>query len=205
MAGEEVGKVVEELVGKGDFEELVKVCDRHELSRAMEGKAPDHHLLPIHLAAHLIVGDVQGARYLWLRTTPKGKAASPAAGKVWEVGASLYSHDSGSALRKLRSFDAPPPLQGMMQHLCVVEEARALDLLSRSYSLIAASSLANSLGLPVPQAVSLATSFGFVVSGDSLHLSPPPPPPPTSVPSEPLDPRLLQKLTEYVSFLESSV
>ena len=124
-----------------------------------------------YLSLSLIVGDVDGARYLWKRLPSALKNGSPELGALWGIGKGLLVRDF-VGLKAIFGGTQWAHAQPYVADIRGAIEARQLREVAQAYSVISAAALAEELMAgSVADAVGIARAHGWDVSdaGDFIR------------------------------------
>ena len=157
------------LVLNGHFEKAAKHCVQVELQpEAFSVSENDMSVFySQYLSLLLVIGDVEEARYLWLRAPDSVKSGSAIFDAVWNIGKCLYDKDSAGAHAAISSASFPQEVQVVVNELSVRMRHAELAVIGKVYSRILLVELATRLGMPssagVLGAAELARSIGWKV------------------------------------------
>jgi hypothetical protein len=125
-----------------------------------------------YLSLSLIVGDVDGARYLWKRLPSALKNGSPELGALWGIGKGLLARDF-VGLKAIFGATQWTHAQPFVAEIRGAIEARQLREVAQSYSVISAAALAEELMAgSVAEAVGVARAHGWDVSDAGDYIRP---------------------------------
>lgn len=180
------------------IEKLSEDLEREELEAA-NGAAPAVYRQL--LAIYLYKNDLCNAKYLWKRIPPSIKANNKELAQVWAVAEHMWKRDLPGTYKALGSCVWSENIAEIMK--CVQEnvKARAVNLIAQAYSSITLDKVAAMTGCSYDEAGKSSLDRGWNVEAD-IHMVHPVRPPAgsgTHISSE----DQLQKLTDFVSYLEN--
>lgn len=184
----------------GQFLQIAPICDQLELELAATGEAkPADWPYALHLLGHILLNDLNAARFLWKRTPQRVKDADAELAAAWRVAQRMWQRDRAGVYDAIAAHrwaaHAAPLVAAIREAHC----ARMFALLSKSYATIRVADVAASLGLSQPAAVAFTTARGWrhdAAAGMlTVHRGVAPTEQKTSLGH-------LQNLTEYVFHLE---
>lgn len=121
----------------------------------------------IHLAAYLLLEQLDNARFLWKRLPTEPRDADPELCALWAVGKAMWVKDHAGMQSAITAFSwSPPLLEMMMQRLQREHLSRCFAQAVCAYSLVSAESLSQTIGaqrapldgLPSPSPTTLLLS-----------------------------------------------
>ena len=137
------------LAAGDDLGALVSYLEELELDMGHAGLAVDASLgiYKVQLAAYLLAGQLDNARFLWKRIPVPQRETEPELSAIWAVGKAMWAKDHAATQGAITGFSWSPPLMGLLmerlhrEHLkrCFIETAQA-------YSTISAEALSRQLG-----------------------------------------------------------
>lgn len=152
------------------------------------------------LSLYLLHGDLCNAKFLWRRIPKSVKGSNPELAHVWSVGQKMWQRDYPGIYTAL-SREWTDNVKGNMEQLRSVTQQNALKIVGNAYSSISITDLASFTGQIVDQATKVVTNYGWTVdlAGNIVSPTKPDPAQCQPIPSS----QQLQRLTEFVSFLEN--
>ncbi|XP_076765328.1 COP9 signalosome subunit 8 [Xylocopa sonorina] len=177
----------------------------HELEKAeLEspgGVAPAQTYAQL-LAVYLYQNDLCNAKYLWKRIPADLKSGSAELGQIWVVGQRMWQRD-WPAVHVALNADWSEDVSNIMAALKDNVRERAITLISKAYSSLGLTVFASMTGLALEEARRVAIERGWTVDGTMVQ--------PCKIEKEDsnlasevcLTEDQLQKLTQFVSFLEN--
>lgn len=100
----------------------------------------------LNMIAFLIVGDLNGAKYLWKRAPELLKSSTFHFAAIWNVGKLMWSDDVAGALNSLK-FTWPHNLQVFTKALTSELTRQQLETFSAAFSVVPLATVSNSLAL----------------------------------------------------------
>lgn len=191
---------VHEAISARRFTELADLLDNLELeTAAAEAGVPPDWPYAIHLLAHVVVDDLNSARFLWKRTPPVVKQNNAELAAAWKIVQCLWSHDHTAVHDALRSYSWSPDVQLVVSAVAENYSKRMLKLLHTAYSTISVGDAAGFLGMTENEVVNYTVQHGWTLDPLAKMLTVAPT---TSSVEQKTDASQLQSLTEYVFHLE---
>ncbi|CAM6116277.1 unnamed protein product [Calypogeia fissa] len=191
---------IHEAISARRFTELADLLDNLELETAAAGAAIPHDWpYTIHLLGHVVVDDLNSARFLWKRTPAVVKQNNAELTAAWKIVQCLWSHDHAAVHDALRGHDWSPDVQPVISAIAEDYSKRILKLLYTAYSTISVGDAASFLGMTENEVVNYTVQHGWTLDplAKMLTVSPI-----TSTVEQKTDASQLQSLTEYVFHLE---
>eukprot|EP00899_Mesostigma_viride_P016381 jgi/Mesvir1/24744/Mv22006-RA.1 len=201
--GSDVFQCLNDALSQGKFDSIGSMLDVKEVEAAARGSPVlDNWPYDIHLLGHLMVNDMNSARFLWKRIPDAAKANNPSILAVWKIGQCLWNRDYKGVHGALRghNWEDYPQLQPLIARLSQLLLDRTFKLLSCGYSVMAASEAAAFLGMAsTEEVVAFTTARGWEYNPSDQTLKV------NSLVTHPgnQDVHNLQKLAEYVVHLEN--
>jgi len=183
-----------------DFENFLKILEDIELE-APNG-VPPADVFQCMLTTYLIMNDVVSAKLLWQRIPTKAKSENAELDLIWSVGKKLWVSDFGATFLELNK-DWSQSMKPLISALTESVRTRVVTLVENSYASVRMSSLASLLGTDAEATSALVKDKDWRVegSGDSEFVFPTKPVSTTSGRRDD-DAEALERLTDYVAFLE---
>ncbi|XP_018316441.1 COP9 signalosome complex subunit 8 [Mycetomoellerius zeteki] len=155
------------------------------------------------LAIYLHRNDLCNAKYLWKRIPPDVKAAHEELGRVWTVGQCMWQRN-WPAVHTALNVEWSEDVKDVMTALKDNVRERVMRLISKAYSSLNLTTMATMSGMSLDEARQAATDRGWTVDGTIVQ-------PRKQIDEEQysqsdkicLTEEQLQKLTQFVSFLEN--
>lgn len=197
---------------QGDYQMQLVELERQELESEED---PSPQLYAQLLSLYLLFGDLINAKLLWKRIPTQLKEDVPDLPAIWQVAVALMKRESGSVYGLVNKREWPAYIKKIMSMVSSRTRERVLNFVSSAYSHITltdfqqltgckseeeAISLANSLSWPydeqngIVQPVKSATSSTASTPTDESF---------DGSPDSDYSQEQLQKLAQYVSFLEN--
>lgn len=192
-----------------DYASLAKKLECQELeSPAHQASAQVYGQL---LAIYLLFNDLTSAKFLWKRIPDKTKKENHELSLIWNVGKLMWKKNYAEIYRTINSCPAwPNHLKNIMKLILQSTRQRVIELISRAYSSIHVSDASKLLGLSESETLQLIESqSNWSLESESNHIK--------VESKEAISPsmqhsngntqsgtELLKKLTDYITFLESS-
>lgn len=190
-----------------DYASLAKKLEDQELE---SGQASPQVYAQL-LAIYLLLNDLTSAKFLWKRIPDQIKQENDELSTVWQVGKLMWKRNYSEIYQVIKSRPTwPNHLRNIMNLITDVTRQRAQLLISRAYSTIEISMASNLLGLSREETLNLANQLGWQFDEASEYLSITKTDTKYSAskgnPVLGLDngTELLEKLTDYILFLEKS-
>lgn len=182
------------------FTELADLLDNLELETAAAGAGiPQEWPYTLHMLGHVVVDDLNSARFLWKRTPAVVKLDNAELTAAWKIVQCLWSHDHAAVHEALRSYDWSPDVKLVISAISEDYSKRILKLLYTAYSTISVTDAAGFLGMTENDAVNYTVQHGWTLDPVARMLTVSPI---TSTVEQKTDASQLQSLTEYVFHLE---
>ncbi|RLO05238.1 hypothetical protein DYB28_006768 [Aphanomyces astaci] len=154
--------------GSLDVDQLVGLCEELELLTWSSGPTPMHKsLYAIFLAGLLTLRELNRAKYLWKRI-PNG-SKTDGLSEIWAVGQALWKREIGqayAAIAALEGLPLPVHVQTIVATLKASIREYNASLLSRAYTSVSTSVIAQALGLTLEDALKFCASQHWDVKGD---------------------------------------
>lgn len=183
-----------------DYSQLVSELERQELE---SGGTCSPQIYGQLLAIYLLRNDIPNAKLLWKRIPIILKDEAPELKAIWGVAKSLIDRNLCEVYGLLKAYEWPTYIKKIMGFLHDRTRNRVIQLLGQSYSHMAIEELRKVLGVNSQQEViEIVNNVGWTVDATSGFVNPT-----RLVPDDENDKdssqEQLQKLTEYVAFLEN--
>ncbi|KAF2359502.1 CSN8/PSMD8/EIF3K [Trinorchestia longiramus] len=155
------------------------------------------------LAIYLLQNDIISAKLLWKRIPVSVKQRCPELERVWAVGRELYTRDRAAVFAVLTSTQWGPTVAPIMAAVTEAYRERTIELIANAYSSIGVDDVSRLLGLERTAALQKAQSLGWQIDEATQMILPKPftKDRVNHMPSE----KQLERLTEYISFLEKGL
>ncbi|KAG5306290.1 PREDICTED: COP9 signalosome complex subunit 8 [Acromyrmex echinatior] len=155
------------------------------------------------LAVYLHRNDLCNAKYLWKRIPPDVKAAHEELGRVWTVGQCMWQRN-WPAVHTALNVEWSEDVKDVMTALKDNVRERVMRLISKAYSSLNLTTMATMSGMSLDEVRQAAIDRGWIVDGTIVQ-------PRKQIDEEQysqsdkicLTEEQLQKLTQFVSFLEN--
>ncbi|KAG5329162.1 CSN8 protein, partial [Acromyrmex charruanus] len=155
------------------------------------------------LAVYLHRNDLCNAKYLWKRISPDVKAAHEELGRVWTVGQCMWQRN-WPAVHTALNVEWSEDVKDVMIALKDNVRERVMRLISKAYSSLNLTTMATMSGMSLDEVRQAAIDRGWIVDGTIVQ-------PRKQIDEEQysqsdkicLTEEQLQKLTQFVSFLEN--
>ncbi|BBM97811.1 COP9 signalosome complex subunit 8 [Marchantia polymorpha subsp. ruderalis] len=191
---------VQEAIKAQRFADLAELLDTLELETAATGTGiPQDWPYTIHLLAHVVVGDLNSARFLWKRIPAPVKQNNLELIAAWKIVKCLWAHGHAAVHEALRSYSWSPEVQQVISAVAENYSQKMLKLLYTAYSTISVSDAAGCLGMTEQEVVSYTMQHGWTLDPVAKMLTVSPN---VSSVEQKTDASQLQSLTEYVFHLE---
>jgi len=151
-----------------------------------------------HLATYLLKGDLCDAKLLWKRI-PAFHKENPELAAIWGVGQALWLRDMPKFYSKARSFEWSPRIQSIMPLIIASVQEKMVRLIGAAYTSIQPGDVSTLLGVSLADVEAIVRDKGWAVV-DGLIEPKEPPPEEVSLTSAEYQ---IEKLTDFVSFLEN--
>jgi len=186
-------------VSSSDFSAFLLRLEEIELEAPDGVPPPDVYCCMI--IANLIVSDIVNAKLLWKRIPSLVKSENPEFESLWQIATKLWASDFKVVFAELGQREWSPLIQPLLACLAKSVRHRVITLIEKSYESLRLSSMSNLLGLADEDAqLALASERDWPVAQGfarpSKRLSP------ESTRRVQRDEDALQRLTDYVAFLE---
>lgn len=189
-----------------DYASLAKKLENQELESTAGRASPQ--VYGQLLAIYILFNDLTSAKLLWKRIPDEIKQENVELSVIWSVGRYMWKKEYPEIYKAIGSCPLwPNHLKNIMNLIIETTRKRAEELITKAYSTVRLTQVANLLGLTeeqTPQFVAsrkwvYETDTGFVVINKNLDLESRNP---TKAVIENC-PELLEKLTDYILFLEN--
>ncbi|GAQ90147.1 hypothetical protein KFL_006060010 [Klebsormidium nitens] len=191
-------EVVQRALTQRQFHDLACILDALELEVAGSALDADWPYV-LHLLGHVILQDLNSARFLWKRIPQSMKLSNPELQAAWRIVQALWQHDRPEVHRALKGYAWTQPAQGLVTAIGEEFGMQMFKLLSTSYSSMYVDEAARILGVTTAETIALALQRGWSVDPTSKILT-------TTKsrerPEQKTDVSHLQNLTDYVFQLE---
>ncbi|CAL1385467.1 unnamed protein product [Linum trigynum] len=182
------------------FEKVADICDELMLKAAAEGVPfQDEWPYAVHLLGHIYVNDVNSARFLWKSIPPKIKEGQQEVVAAWNIGQKLWTRDYSGVHKAVRGFDWGEQTRPLVAAFAEVYSKRMFQLLLSAYSTISIQDTALFLGMNEDDATKYVVGQGWILDSASQMLTVKKQ---AVAVEQKLDSGKLQRLTEYVFYLE---
>lgn len=196
-----------------DYASLAKKLESQELESA-NGKASGQVYGQL-LAIYLLFNDLTSAKFLWKRIPQEIKESNNELAIIWTVGKLMLKKNYSEIYATIKSFPSwPNHLKNIMRLILESTQQRVTNLINRAYSSISLSTATRILGLSNEDTLMLAQSQGWTYEHDSGYLitnqsdtknkSMVGPKGSQAVLGLDNGTELLEKLTDYIMFLDSA-
>ena len=191
-----------------DYASLAKTLERQELESPTGRASPQ--VYGQLLAIYLLFNDLASAKFLWKRIPNDIKEANTELSIIWLVGKHMWKKNYSDIYAVIESYPAwPNHLKKIMKIILDSTRQRATNLIIKAYSTIQLSDASKLLGLSDADTIELAKQLGWIYEAETNYLSIQKQSQPdkkngSQVPSLDNGTELLEKLTDYIMFLESS-
>ncbi|KAJ7519797.1 hypothetical protein O6H91_20G055800 [Diphasiastrum complanatum] len=182
------------------FSDLANLCDNLDLELASKGgELPEDWPYVIHLLGHILVSDLNSARFLWKRIPASVKQNQPELLAAWKIGQCMWTHNYSGVHEALHNFEWSHDVRPVVGRIAEDYSGRIFRLLSTAYSTISVTDAASYLGLSINDTIIFTgkNGWGFDPSSQMLTVHPL-----VTTVEQKLDASNLQSLTEYVFHLE---
>lgn len=182
------------------FLQIAAICDQLELELAAAGEAkPADWPHAVHLLSHVLVNDLNAARFLWKRTPEAAKDGDAELAAAWRVAQKAWARDRAGVYEALSAHSWGPQTQPLAAAIRESHSGRMFALLCKSYATIRVADVAASLGLSEPDAIAFTTARGWALDATAGMLTVRPA---GGGAEQKTNLGHLQDLTEYVFHLE---
>jgi len=184
---------------------LIAFCENFELDlgHAELSVEASFFVYKIHLAAYLLMEQLDNARFLWKRLPTEPRDAEPELCALWTVGKAMWVKDHAAMQSAITAFSwSPPLLELMMQRLQREHLARCFGQAVRAYSLVSAEYLSQTIGVPIETVHQTASEQEWTTDAETGAYVPGPPADPKA---QPALVETLERLTAYVAHVEREV
>ncbi|XP_065872425.1 COP9 signalosome complex subunit 8 [Euphorbia lathyris] len=189
-----------EALASKSYDKISDVCDQLMLKFAAEGVPfQDEWPYAIHLLGHIYVNDINSARFLWKSVPSAVKENQPEVVATWRIGQRLWTRDYAGVHEAIHGFDWSQETGVVVAAFSELYTKRMFQLLLSAYSTITIHDTALFLGMNEEDASNYVVQQGWIVDRASRTLSVKKQ---AVVTEEKLDSSKLQRLTEYVFYLE---
>lgn len=152
------------------------------------------------LALYIFLNDSMNAKCLWKRIPTNIKSGSSVLNKLWNVAVKILQRDTAALIGALND-EWPDNIKPIINHTQEIVRIRTFTLLSQAFSVISSKELAVNMGTNIEDAISFATSQGWIYDAFTNMLCP-------KQKDHQLTDSLkndchLHNLTNYISFLEN--
>ncbi|TPX30891.1 hypothetical protein SmJEL517_g05664 [Synchytrium microbalum] len=179
-------------IGQLDIALVIAYCEEFELREATIPQAvvenvtngnaaqptvhPRQHIYTASLAAYLISDDLASARMLCKRATADIKAY-PAFASLHQVFTSLYKNLPAATYTHLDAANYSTDLRPLIEELKKRIRERVFVLITKAYTDVPLSTIANSLGLSLDDTRAVCTQAGWMIDATTGIATRPPAPP----------------------------
>jgi COP9 signalosome complex subunit 8 len=207
-----------------DYASLAKILEGQELESPADQTSPQ--VYGQLLAIYLLFTDLTSAKFLWKRIPDNVKAANNELSVIWSVGKLMWKKNYSEIYRTIDSIPVwPNHLKNIMKLISESTRQRVIELISKAYSSISLNDASQLLGLTNAETLKLAEQLSWRHESDTGFLTLNQQQcdiPGTSIDQQQSDRQqkqkskagpvsgldngteLLEKLTEYIIFLEST-
>ncbi|XP_065831361.1 COP9 signalosome complex subunit 8-like [Oscarella lobularis] len=190
---------MEDLLQNKDFVQLAALCEQKELEAPNGITTAD--VYGTLLAVYILQNELNYARFLWKRIPDQLKKSNSELGSLWSVGQNLWKRDFPATHAALKQTPWPPHLEPIVDTMRVQLRMRILALVGQAYDAIGIEDLAVQLSLSPSDTLQEVSRLGWAVDGSGKIVRP------KSQISDASsgfsNQKKLEKMTEYVSFLEN--
>lgn len=153
-----------------DYASLAKTLESQELeSPAGQTSAQVYGQL---LAIHLLFNDLTSARLLWKRIPEQIKTTNNELALIWTVGKLMWKKNYAEIYPTINSCPVwPNHLKNIMKLILESTRQRVISLISRAYSSLSLSNAAQLLGLSPEETLVLAGSLNWSYDSDSGYFN----------------------------------
>ena len=199
---------VQAYIESANYAGLATAASDFELDMSHADAAPElsAYVYKVHLLAHLLLNQLDEARFLWKRL-PAPMRADAELAAIWAVGKQMWLRDHAAvqAAAGARAAWAQHTVGAMVAELSARYLERAFCALGLAYVSISADALASKLGVPAQRVRELAATHGWTADAASGLYTPAKPAADASAPSGSRHVEELQRLTNYVAHLDREV
>ncbi|KAK4339964.1 hypothetical protein RND71_041426 [Anisodus tanguticus] len=182
------------------YDKIADICDNLMLQDAAEGiDFQDEWPYEIHLLGHIYNNDTNNARFMWKKIPAAIKEARPEVVAVWKIGQKLWTRDYAGVHEAIREYSCSTEVQPIVASFAELYKKRMFELLLSAYSTISIQDAARFLGMNENDATNYVLQQGWVLDSASQMLTVKKQ---AVITEQKLDPSKLQRLTEYVFYLE---
>uniref|UniRef100_A0A6G1SM03 COP9 signalosome complex subunit 8 n=1 Tax=Aceria tosichella TaxID=561515 RepID=A0A6G1SM03_9ACAR len=207
-----------------DYASLSKVLEGQELESPAGQTSPQ--VYGQLLAIYLLFNDLTSAKFLWKRIPDDVKAANNELSVIWSVGKLMWKKNYSEIYGTIDSIPVwPNHLKNIMKLISESTRQRVIELISKAYSSISLNDASQLLGLNNDETLKLAEQLNWLHESETGFLTINQQQcdiPGTSINQQQFDrhqkqsgkagpvsgldngTELLEKLTEYIIFLEST-
>ncbi|XP_014486320.1 PREDICTED: COP9 signalosome complex subunit 8 isoform X2 [Dinoponera quadriceps] len=183
-----------------DLSQLINELERTELEVPDEVTCAQPYVQL--LATYLFENDLCNAKYFWKRIPPNVKAANEELGRIWLVGQRMWQRD-WAAVHVALNVEWSEDVMDIMTALKDKVRERMMKLISKAYSSLDLTVLASVTGLSLDEARRTAIDRGWSIDGVMVQPRKPDEDECNLSNEVCLTEDQLQKLTQFVSFLEN--
>ncbi|KAL3701922.1 hypothetical protein R1sor_019944 [Riccia sorocarpa] len=192
--------LVFEAIKSQRYTDLADLLDNLELEKAASGTGiPPDWPYAIHLLAHVIVDDLNSARFVWKRIPAPAKQNNPELAAAWNIVKCLWTHQHAAVHEALRSYSWSPEVQQVVSAIAEDYSRKVLKLLYTAYSTISVADAAGFLGMTEQEVINYTIEHGWTLDPVAKMLTVRPT---VTTVEQKTDASQLQSLTEYVFHLE---
>lgn len=153
-----------------DYASLAKALESQELESPAGQTSPQ--IYGQLLAIHLLFNDLTSARLLWKRIPDQIKTTNNELALIWTVGKLMWKKNYSEIYSTINSCPVwPNHLKNIMKLILESTRQRVISLISRAYSSISLSNAAQLLGLSQEETIALAPSLNWSLDSESGHLN----------------------------------
>lgn len=158
---------IAEALSNQDWEEIVARCEETEQLNASHGTTHEH--CAEHILALLLLGDLPESMRVWHRIDEQAKSR---AANVWNLADALQTRNRQAFFsHAVNSKWATQVEQAMVTELVDFQRRYTLRLISRAYSTVSLSTVANLLGIAVSEVPDLARANDWEVHDSFINIS----------------------------------
>nr|XP_039253547.1 COP9 signalosome complex subunit 8-like [Styela clava]XP_039254881.1 COP9 signalosome complex subunit 8-like [Styela clava] len=179
--------------------ERLAMIEEQELD-APQGQLPGEVYCEL-LALYIYHEDLNNSKLLWKRIPTQCKTELAELKALWEVCKAFWQKDSASVFQQCSAYTWSEIIQKIIDDIMKKHKEKCICLISQSYSSIGTETSSALLGCTTQEALELAVSMGWTVSGDQKFIMPLLAKRQEGSPVN--NEAYLQKLTQYISFLET--
>ena len=124
------------------------------------------------LAIYLLINDLTSAKFLWKRIPDDIKAANAELSLIWSVGKLMWKKNYAEIYKTINSCPTwPNHLKNIMKLILESTRQRVTELISKAYSSISLKDATNLLGCTEEETLNIAQTLSWSYDSDSGYLS----------------------------------